>query len=33
VSSQHGHRKLIDIATDVIESGQLVLPPRSPLNH
>jgi GAF domain-containing protein len=33
VASQHGHRKLIDIATDVIESGQLVLPPRSPLNH
>jgi GAF domain-containing protein len=26
VSSQHGHRKLIDIATDVVETGQLVLP-------
>jgi GAF domain-containing protein len=26
VSSQHSHRKLIDIATDVVETGELILP-------
>jgi GAF domain-containing protein len=31
VSSQHSHRKLIDIATDVVETGELTLPSRSRL--
>jgi GAF domain-containing protein len=30
VSSQHSHRKLIDIATGVVETGELVLPQRTP---
>jgi transcriptional regulator with GAF, ATPase, and Fis domain len=33
VSSQHGHRKLIDIATDVVETGQLILPDKTPLTR
>jgi AmiR/NasT family two-component response regulator len=28
IASQHTHRKLIDIAYDVVETGQLTLPPR-----
>lgn len=30
VASQHAHRKLADVASDVVETGQLVLPSRTP---